>query len=98
MKQHQITDNLKKVLLKKALGYDVKESAEEFSVDSGETLQKTKVKVTSKHCPPDLNALKILLDMGGETNEITDMTDEQLQKEKMRLINLLKQTGEEDAE
>lgn len=78
---------LNQVLLKKAKGYVTKEKTEEYAVVDGE-MTLTKRKVVTKHVAPDATALKILLQME-ELPDVTQMTDEQLQVEKMRLIKLL---------
>ena len=79
--------DIKQALLKKAVGYDTKEVVEEFALaDEGE-VKLTKRKVTIKSVPPDITALKLLMD---ETvKPISQMTDEQLEQEKQRLLNLL---------
>ena len=74
-------------LIKKALGYDVTEVVEEYvGSDQGE-IKLSKKKVTKQNVPPDMTALKILLDQNEQPPE--RMSDEQLQKEKMRLLELL---------
>ena len=50
-------------------------------------LKLIKKKVTKKNVPPDITAIKILLENQGES--IEEMSDEQLEKEKARLIKLL---------
>ena len=74
-------------LIKKALGYDATEVVEEYvSSEEGE-IKLTKKKVTKKNVPPDMAALKILLDENDKP--ISEMTDEQLKEEKARLLKLL---------
>ena len=74
-------------LVKKALGYDATEVVEEYvSSEEGE-IKLTKKKVTKKNVPPDMAALKILLDENDKP--ISEMTDEQLKEEKARLLKLL---------
>lgn len=76
-------------LIKKALGYDCTEVVEEYvSGDEGE-IKLTKKKVTKKNVPPDITAIKILLDKNG--GAVEDMTDEELEEEKKRLLMLLKE-------
>jgi len=43
--------------------------------------------VTKKNVPPDITALKILLE--GQEQPLSEMTDEQLKEEKVRLLKLL---------
>ena len=89
IKKTKTLSDLKDVLVKKALGYDVKEVVEEYVADEGGEIKLCKKKVTKKNVPPDLTALKILLD--DEEKPIRYMSDAELQKEKERLLNLLKE-------
>ncbi len=80
--------DFKSALIKKALGYDYKEIVEEYvSSDEGE-VKLAKKKVTKKNVPPDITALKLLLD---SQTPICQMSDEQLEQEKKRLLKLLEQ-------
>ena len=78
---------LTKILLKKAKGYAFKEKTDEYVVVDGKK-QLVKSKVVTKRVQPDVNAIKALITMTEDT-DITKMTDEQLQVEKLRLIRLL---------
>ena len=77
-------DNVKKALRKKAFGYDTEETVEEFAYREGEEIL-SKKKVTRKNVPPDITAIKMLL----EEDDLSAMTDEELEKEKIRLLKLL---------
>ncbi|HIT77230.1 MAG TPA: hypothetical protein IAD47_00370 [Candidatus Limihabitans stercoravium] len=79
---------LNKVLYKRAKGYTVKEKVEEYSFADGEPTL-TKRKVTTKHVQSDINAVKALLEMDKNNDDVCTMTDEQLETEKQRLLNLL---------
>lgn len=57
---------------------------EEFTVQDGE-LKLVKKKVTKREIPPDIKAVKLLLD-GGE-----ELTDEELEAEKQKLLDVLKE-------
>lgn len=82
-----VNENLKSALLKKALGYSVTETVEEYvGSDEGE-IKLLKKKVTKKKVPPDVTALKMLLDEN--KIPISDYTDEELEKERQRLIKEL---------
>lgn len=84
--------DLQSALVKKALGYDYKEVVEEYvSSEEGE-VKLTKKKVTKKNVPPDITAIKMLLDA---KNEVSLMSDEELEIEKARLLELLKQYEKE---
>ena len=82
---------LKEALFNKALGYTTQEVVEEYGY-SGDEFVLQKRKTSTKSYPPDLSALQILLDKEvKEPDEIERMSDEELSKEKERLIRLLKE-------
>ena len=78
---------LTKILLKKAKGYAFKETTDEYVVVDGKK-QLVKSKVVTKRVQPDVNAIKVLVTLT-DNLDVTKMTDEQLQVEKLRLIRLL---------
>ncbi len=84
----------KTALIKKALGYDATEVVEEYVSDDSGEIKLSKKKVTKKNVPPDLTALKILLDQT-EVN-VSEMSDEQLEEEKQRLLQLLNDFNEKE--
>ena len=77
-------------LIKKAIGFDTVETVEEFSETEGE-IKLLKRKVTTKSIPPDVSAVKLLMEMKTEERDIVDMTDEELEKERVRLMKLLEE-------
>lgn len=79
--------DLERALMKKALGFDTEEVVEEYQDSDGEP-RLIKRKVTKKNVPPDISAIKMILD--SETR-VSDMTDEELEKEKQRLLKLLEE-------
>lgn len=81
-------DKLKSALIKKAIGFDSTEVTEEYAIDDNGEIKLTKKKVTKKNVPPDMTAIKILID---DAVPISEMTDEQLENEKLRLLQLLKE-------
>ncbi|MBR1983068.1 MAG: hypothetical protein IKA12_00070 [Clostridia bacterium] len=90
-KQTKLTDtvneSLKTALLKKALGYSVTETVEEYvGSDEGE-IKLLKKKVTKKKVPPDVTALKMLIDENKVS--VSEYTDEQLEIERQRLLREL---------
>ncbi len=87
------TQDVRQALIKKALGYDAKEVVEEYVQNSEGEVQLTKRKVTTKCVPPDIQALKLLLDEDA-SKPIIEMTDEELEKEKVRLLKLLNEVKE----
>lgn len=70
--------------MKCATGLSASETVEEFAVENGE-LRLIKKKVTKREIPPDIKAVKLLMD-GGE-----ELTDEQLEAEKQKLLEMLKE-------
>ena len=73
-------------LKKRALGYEAQEVTEEYS-SSEEGVKMVKRKVVLKPVPPDVTAVKILMELEGDKN-VTSLTDEELELEKQRLISL----------
>ncbi len=80
-------EDIKRAILKVALGYSVEEITEEYGVDDGE-LKLLKRRETRKDVPPDLKAVKLLLDGG---TDYSALTDEELEREKKRLLAQLKE-------
>ena len=76
------------VLLRKARGYDSAETTEEFAAVDGE-MTLVKRKVVTKSVPPDLSAIKVLMEIDDKQQDVTRMTDEELREEKLRLIGWL---------
>ncbi len=85
-------DKIGDALLKVALGYQVAEVTEEYAEVDG-ALKLTKRKKTKKDVPPDLKAVQMLL-FDGESVELSAWTDEELEREKTRLLEELKQYEE----
>ena len=82
-----VNENLKTALLKKALGYSVTETVEEYVGNDDGDVKLLKKKVTKKKVPPDVAALKMLLDENKVS--VTEYTDEQLEQERQRLLKEL---------
>ncbi len=59
---------------------------EEYVLTDGE-YKLVKRKVTTREIPPDIKAVKLLLDGGNDEN----FSDEELEEEKQRLLKLLKE-------
>lgn len=78
---------LESALIKKALGYDCTETVEEYAGDEQGEVRLLKKKVTVKNVPPDITALKILLEE--QSKNVSEMSDEELEREKARLLQLL---------
>ena len=84
-------DEILDAVVKRACGYAAKETVEEYAVVDG-NLELVKRKVTVKDVPPDMTAAKMIIDGG----DVSDLSDEQLEQERLRLIGELKaiNTGE----
>ncbi|MBR4800398.1 MAG: hypothetical protein IK048_01815 [Clostridia bacterium] len=82
-------EQIVKALLKKAIGYTYDEVQEEYTItEEGDSIL-TKKKIVKKYCPPDSTALKTYLELSPEKT-YEDMTDEELEREKSRLLEELK--------
>ncbi len=79
---------LKKAILKVALGFSTEEVTEEYGMEKG-ALVLLKRRETRKDVPPDLKAMKLLI---GET-DVAALSDEELEREKQRLLAELKATS-----
>lgn len=91
-----LDENIKDALLKKAIGFESDEIVEEYTTDENGNAVLSKRKITKKVNPPDVNALKFLLEQNSLfDDEISKMTDEQLLAEKERLLQLLKEKEDE---
>ena len=75
---------VKNALIKCAVGLSASETVEEFAVEDGE-LKLVKKKVVKREIPPDIKAVKLLLD--GERPP----TDGELEAERQKLIEMLKE-------
>ncbi|MDE7454509.1 MAG: hypothetical protein K2M64_01620 [Clostridia bacterium] len=95
MKDNNVKELLTRALLKRARGYLIKERTDEYVIVDGEK-KLVKSKVVTKHSPPDVTACKVLLQLEEPDLNFADMTDEQLNAEKMRLISLLSQMDAEN--
>ena len=82
----QRDDDLQQALKKCAVGFDTSETVEEFAVQDGE-LKLIKRKVTRRDIPPDIKAVKMLLD--GRRDD--ELSDEELAAEREKLIKMLKE-------
>lgn len=85
-------EQIKRAILKVALGYSLEEVTEEYGVEDGE-LRLVKRKETKKDVPPDLKAVKLLM----EEQDYSLLTDEELEAEKKRLIRQLAEETSEDS-
>ena len=82
--------SVKQALKRCAVGFETGEVVEEFAVENGE-LKLVKKKVTRRDIPPDIKAVKMLL----EGESYSHLSDEQLEIERQRLIEILKENDSE---
>lgn len=82
--------DIKDAIMKVALGYSLEEVTEEYGVEDGE-LRLVKRKETKKDVPPDLKAVKLLMD----EKDYSVLSDEELEAEKQRLLKRLKEENGE---
>ena len=80
MIEEDVLDALKKC----AVGLETNEIVEEFDAKEGE-LRLVKRKVTRRDIPPDIKAVKMLMEEGG----VEGLSIEELENEKKNLLKLL---------
>ena len=83
-------DALKEALYKKAVGYDSSETVEEYSDNDGD-LVLVKRKVTTKPVRPDISAIKLLLGLDGGNEDLSALSDEELETQKKKLLKIIKE-------
>ena len=80
---------IEEALVKKATGYTVDEEVEEYSYQEAEE-KLIKKKVTKKHVPADLGAIKLLMERRqGDREDLEAMSDEDIEKLRVRYIKEL---------
>ncbi len=77
-------DDVYEAVVKRAIGYEARETVEEYAMVDG-TLELVKKRITLKDVPPDMTAAKMLF----EDADYKELTDEQLEKERRRLLQEL---------
>ena len=80
-----MNEEIEKAVFRRAVGYDVQEITEEYSGEN----ELLKRKVSSKHYPPDMTAVKTMLELGLDNDELKTMSDTELRELKIRLLNQL---------
>jgi len=83
-----VEEEIKKALYKKAVGYTAKEVVEEYGGEDGNLVKK---KISKKHIPPDMTAIKTLIDLDQESSDLASKSDEELEE---MLGQLNKELGE----
>ncbi len=90
-------EEIKRALLRKAVGFESDEVVEEYTTDENGNAVLSKRKITKKYNPPDISALRFLLEQGNlSDDEISKMSDQELMLEKQRLLQLLKEKEKDD--
>lgn len=84
-----MSDEIRDALLRRALGFESEETVDEYGISEGEAVL-MKRKVTKKFVPPDIAAAKLLL----EERPLSEYSDEELERERERLLRLLKSEEE----
>ena len=82
-------DDILGALKKCAVGLETNEVVEEYDAKDGE-LRLVKRKVTKRDIPPDIKAVKMLMDEGG----VDGLSVEELEEEKRNLLMLLNKEEE----
>ncbi len=83
--------DIDKALYRKAVGYTAKEVVEEYGGESGELLRR---KVSKKHVPPDMSAIKTYLERVKDENDLSVLSDGQLERLKRKLLEQLQDNQE----
>lgn len=83
-------EEVRNAILKVALGCSVEEVTEEYGVTDGQ-LTLVKRRETRKDIPPDLKAVRLLM----EGQDFSGMSDDELESEKQQLIARLKEEKDE---
>lgn len=84
-------DEVRDAVLKVALGFQVEEVTEEYDARDGE-LKLIKRRETRKDIPPDLKAVRLLL----EGTDYSALSDEELEAERARLAAALSENKKEE--
>ncbi len=84
-------EEIKQALCRRAIGFECDEIVEEYVTDEQGNAVLSKRKITKKFNPPDVSALRFLLEQNELDDDISKMTDEELCREKERLLKLLKE-------
>ena len=88
MLSKELLDNL----LKRATGYTEKERTIEYAIDDEGNRKPIKERTQDKVYPPDMQALKLYLELSEQKENLRELTDEELEKEKVRLLKILNNT------
>ena len=84
------TKSLKNKLEQFAFGYTLTETVSEYNIDENGVLKLVKQKKSEKLIPPDVSLIKILYDLDDSKGGFENMTDEELEAEKQKILQTLK--------
>lgn len=87
-------EGIRRALYRRAVGFEADEVTEEYSFNEGEEVL-LKRRVVKKQVPPDVAAAKLYVEA---QTPLTELTDEELEREKDRLLHLLKSVEEDNGE
>jgi len=90
MNLEELDDETFKAIKKLVKGFCLKEVINEYVLDDKGNKQLTKQKVSKKLVPPNTDILKMLLNKSETTANFDGWSDAELEKEKQRLLKLLK--------
>ena len=93
IEKKQNCDDLIDALKLKAFGYQTKEIIEEYALDDHENERLVKKKVTQKNVPPDITAVKVLLEIQQLENQtdVSKLTNEEVDAKIDEIIKKLKE-------
>lgn len=95
-KEEDEKEKIVNALTLKAMGFNHDEVVEEYVCTPEGEIKLAKRKVTKKFIPPDIPAVKILLSQFDRNVDFSNMTEEELKKEKKRLLDELALSDEEE--
>lgn len=78
------------MLLKKAIGFEKSEISKEYQIDEEGKETLVRKKVQKKYFPPDMQAMRAYLELE-KGEDLSAMSDEELEREKIRLLAELKE-------
>ena len=82
-------EQIRQALVRRAVGYETDEVVEEYAVGEDGSQQLVKRRVKKRELPPDMAAVRLLLEA---EKPLASLTDEELAAEKRRLLRLLQKT------
>lgn len=88
------SEDILSALKQRALGYQSNEVIEEYTLDEHENERLIKKKVTKKNVPPDISAVKVLLEFENQSlnDDLTKLSNEELDEKINEIISKLKES------